>query len=105
MTLPNYADQLGSISAFSYHFADLKWLSNAAIPCDTSNHCLCEALNYFKKTQTQKLLMDTGMIQRTQQDHCEGKQTLQWRLTHVKMVTLAKQTTTAFVLSLSPQVK
>lgn len=54
----------------------------------TSDHC--EALNHFKKTQTQKLLMDTGMMQRTQQDHCEGKQTLWWRLTHAKKGTLAK---------------
>lgn len=44
--------------------------------------------------------MDTGMMQRTQQDHCEGKQ-----MTHAKMGTLAKQTTTAFLLSLSPQAK
>lgn len=49
--------------------------------------------------------MDTRMIPRTQQDHSERKQTLWWRLTYAKMGTLAKQTTTAFLLSLSPQVK
>lgn len=39
----------------------------------------------------QKLWVDTGMIQRTQQDHCEGKETLGKRLTHAKKKgTLAK---------------
>lgn len=69
MTLPTYADQLGSIPAFSHHFADLKWLNNAGIPCGTHKWSLFMwSLKPFKKnTQTQKLLMDAGMIQRTQQ--------------------------------------
>lgn len=48
------------------------WAMQPSLVALISDHC--EALNHFKKTQTQKLLMDTGMTQRTQQDHCEEKQ-------------------------------
>lgn len=63
----------------------------APLVAPTSVRYLCEALNHCSKKPIQKSLVDTGMMQRTQQDHCKGKEALGRRLTHAKKKgTLAK---------------